>query len=93
MKSEKEFLQGMWETVLKLEYEERQKELARALNRKIIKRQLTIYFFVAMIILLSYLVYTSSSLDTIFVYVFCFTALVIGYAAEALMAHANRRSY
>ncbi len=93
MKSEKDFLQGMWDTVSKLEYEVHQQELAKIENRKLIKQQFTIYAFVVMVFLLFNFVYMALSLDKGFVYVFCFIALFFGYAAETLLSHTIRRNY
>lgn len=90
MKSEKEFLDEMWDTVSKIEYDEQQKELARNANRQMKKIQWISYGLFSVVF---FLLYNIALEYTLSLYVFCILALLLGYIAEFLSAHKTRRSY
>lgn len=81
MKSEKEFLDGMWRTVRKIEREEAQKETARANNRRIGLQSVLLYLTVILLFTAVLIFYRTGNLLNS-TYVIAVVLLVAAYFAE-----------
>lgn len=93
MKSENDFLQGMWETVSKIQYEEQQKALARMAHKHFVKRQILNYIYLGAAFLIAYSACITLPIESDYVYAFSFAAILIGYTAETLLGRNFRRNY
>ncbi len=95
MKTEQEFLISMWQTVSDIEFEERQKEIAKLKNRQLIKQTILIYGSMLVVFVFLILGLRSFSLLLNYSYSICLVAIACGYFTDSffLARHKNRRAY
>jgi hypothetical protein len=88
MKSEQEFLEGMWSKVLKIEYEELQKSKAKKESKKAIRKAIYVHVLLILSFSCMGILLYFNILEVIedFIYLFLFGILGIGYFIESKIA-------
>jgi hypothetical protein len=81
MKSEEDFLAGMWTSIELLEAEQQQKNLARERNRRLMKKNIVMYTTMLLTLVLIIL-WAPSNLG--FIMGICGAYLLIGYILDGL---------
>jgi len=88
MKSEQEFLENMWNRIIKLEYEELQKSKAKEESKRVMRKAISVHILLMIFFSCTGILLYFNMLKVIedFIYLFLFSVLGLGYLVESKLA-------